>query len=149
MRERALALDDDPVGPLGRVADHLLGGTRDEIRDHRIDGDALARDRDPGLTGGDERGALPSALQRAHELEGDRHLPHCGVGAHRKHHARCRSPLTMAADREIRRRFAELADPTAAPLRGVAQGRVRQHALVQPIPDLEAPAQRVCEQRPV
>ena len=45
MRQRALPLDHDPIRPrLRGVAHQLLGRPGDEVSDHRIDRDAVARD---------------------------------------------------------------------------------------------------------
>ena len=54
--ERALALDAEQLSPaLAPFDDEPLGGAGDEVRDDRVDGDAPAGDRDPGLAGRDER----------------------------------------------------------------------------------------------
>ena len=61
MEDRALALDPEQLSSaLVALHDEALGGARDEVGDDRVDRDAPARDRDPGLPRWDKDGFEPS-----------------------------------------------------------------------------------------
>ena len=149
VRQRALTFDDHPVRVLGGRAHHLLRRAGDEVGDDRVDRDPLARDRDPGLAGRDERGLLTHAAQRRDDLERRGHLSDGGVGADGQYdgHALARPP--MAADRQVVRRLTQLAHRRVAALRGLGEIRVAEDALVQTVPHRDAALERAREERPV
>ena len=66
------------------------GRARDEVRDHVVDGDAPAGDRDPGLAGGDERRPQAARARRRVELQRHRHLADRAVRADGVHDPRVR-----------------------------------------------------------
>jgi hypothetical protein len=51
MHQRSLAFDDVPMFGVIRGR-QLLGRSGDEIRNNRVDDDATAADKEPGLSGG-------------------------------------------------------------------------------------------------
>ena len=142
MRERALAFHDHPVRPLGRVADHDLGGAGDEVRHDGVDRDPAAGDRDARLAGGDELRAFARAAERGGDLERGGHLADRRVGPDREDDSRARPWAAVAADRQVGRRLAELAHPRTAAFRGRGQLGIGEHALVQSIPDGHAALER-------
>src|SRR5437764_4696241 len=98
MRQRALALDDDPVRALGGLADHELRRSRNEVRHDRVDRDPTAGDRYARLTCRDELDALSRPAQRRDDLERHGHLPHRGIGSDREDDPDTFTPRTMTAD---------------------------------------------------
>jgi len=146
MRERALALDDHPVRALRGFTDHELSGSGNEVRDDRVDGDAAARDRDPGLSRRHELGGLARASQSCSDLERRGHLPYRGVRPDREHNAGALAARAMPADGEIPGWLAQLAHPRGAALRGGGETGVREHAFMQSVPHLD-PAPEGARQR--
>src|SRR5206468_1865315 len=67
MGQGSLAFDDDPVGTLGGVAHHPLGGAGNEVGDDRVDADALACDRDAGLARRNEGRSIAGAINGRYE----------------------------------------------------------------------------------
>ena len=147
--QRPLPLDDHPVRALGRIADHALRRAGDEVGNDGVDRDAVSGDGDAGLPRGDERGSLARALERAHDLQGRGHLPHRGIGADRENDRRAFAGPAMTSDGQVYRRLSELAHGPAAAPRGVREGGVRQHPLVQSVPDLKPACERPRERGPV
>jgi hypothetical protein len=106
MEQRPLPLDPEQVPPL-RTLDHQpLRGAREEVRDHRIDGDPPAGYRDTGLAGGHEHGAKTPPSRLAIELERHRHLSDRAVGADGEHHLRVVLEVAAGGDVQVRRRLA-------------------------------------------
>ena len=110
MQQRALPLDEQHLAPTLDPFEHeLLCGTGDEVGDDGVDGDAPARDRDPGLPGRDELAAPAAALRLAVELERHRHLPDRAVGADREDRRRAMRQVRAGRDVQARRRHAQVA----------------------------------------
>ena len=145
VRERPLPFDDHPVGPLRGIADHELGRARDEVRDYRVNSDAAAGDRDPGLSRRDELNAFARAAQPRHDLERCGHLPDRGIRPDGEHDPRALAPHAMAADRQVPRRFAQLAHVRAAALRRGRELGIGEDPLVQSVPHIDAAHQRTRE----
>ena len=111
VRERALALDEEELSPtLRALDDQPLRGARDEVRDHGVDGDAPAGDRDSGLPGRDELRPQPTPLSLPVEL--DRHglLADRAVRADGQDGLRVEPQVLAGRDVEIGRRLAEVAE---------------------------------------
>ena len=149
MRERTLAFDDHPVGALGRIADEHFGRAGDEVGDDRVHRDPCTCDRDPGLSRRDELDALARTTQGRRDLERRGHLPDRGIRTDGEDYARPFARPAMAADRQIRRRLAKLAHGAAPAFRGGSEPGVREHALVQTVPDREAALQGASEGGPI
>ena len=149
MCQRALAFDDHPVGTLGGVAHHPLGGAGNEVGDDRVDADALACDRDAGLARRNEGRSLAGAFQSANDLERRGHLPDRRIASDGEHDPRTIAVPTVAADRKVGRRLAELTHRAAAALRGLREVRIREDALVQPVPYRQPPLERPRDKWPV
>ena len=134
VRDRPLAFDEEQLSPtLVPLDDEPLGRAGDEVRDHGVDGDPPARDRDPGLAGGDEARCDPAGGRGAVELERDRHLPDRAVGADREHVLRRLLEVGTRGHVEVGRRSAEIAELDAVTNGELAQLLVAAQELVQPV----------------
>src|SRR5579862_3216249 len=110
MQERSLPLDEDELAPATHAFQHeLLGGPRNEVGDHGVDGDPPPRDRDPRLTRRDELASHATPARFAIELERHRHLPDRAVGADGEDHARGMRQVLAGRDVEPGRRLAQVA----------------------------------------
>ncbi len=148
MEQRSLAFDEQDLAPAPDTLEHeLLGGTGDEVGDDGVDGDPPARDRDAGLTGRDELAADPARLRLAVQLERDRHLPDCTVGADHQDRRRAVCEVLARRDVEAGRRLAEVAELDAVLAREGAQLLVGGEELVQAVLHVEPRADAVLEQR--
>ena len=99
VQQRALALDPEQVAPRGALDDQPLGRPGQEIGDDRVDRDAPARDRDPGLPRRHEDRTQPALSRLAVELERHGHLADRAIGADREHDLRVE--LEVLAGRNV------------------------------------------------
>ena len=115
MRDRPLALyPEQAAATLRSLDDELLGGAGEEVRDDRVDGDAPAGDRDPGLAGRDELRGEAALPGRPVELERHRHLPDGAVGADGQDDLRRHAQVLARGDVEAGRRLAKVSQLDAA-----------------------------------
>ena len=93
MVDRALALDDDPVGAVLALLDEPLHGAIREVADDPIDGHAPALDHHPGLAGRDHgrRGAVAS--RGRDQFQGHGHLADRAVRPDGQDHALARADV--------------------------------------------------------
>jgi len=139
VRERALALDEEQLSPaLVPLDDELLGRAREEVRDHRIDGDAPAGDRDTGLPRGHEDGAQAACARCPVEREGDRHLPDRAVRADGEHDLRRHLEIRAGRNAQLGRRAAQVAQLDAVARGELGQLGVVGQELVQAVLDVPA-----------
>ena len=98
VEERALPLHQVPM--IGFVVGRdPLDGAGDEIRHHRVDGDAVAGDEDAGPAGGAEIGLQAARPHLLLECERRVHLADRTIGADREH--ALAAALPAVADGEI------------------------------------------------
>ena len=91
-----------------RLQDQPLGGAGDEVRLHRVHGDAPALHQDPGLPRGRERAGDAPALQLPAQLQRRGHLPHVAVGPDGEDPMGAGSRGPPRGHREIVRNLAEV-----------------------------------------
>ena len=148
MRDRALAFDEEQLSPtLVPLDDEALGRAGDEVRDHGVDGDPPAGDRDPGLAGGDEAGCEPTRGRGPVELERDGHLPDRAVRADREHVLRRLLEVGTRGHVEVGGRSTEIAELDAVTNGELAQFLVAAQELVQPVLHVQSARDGLLEQR--